>query len=305
MSLPPGFRARNPTLDDAGRATEVIRAFELDGLGRAETTVEDVKEWWRELDPETDVWLVDDPDGRTVAYAAVVMENDEVAEADGYVVPHVHGRGLGRYLVNATEDRSRARGAHMLHNGVLERDASARSLLESAGYSLARRFAEMLIDLTDEPAVAAPPAGVAVRTFRPGLDEHAFHHALQEFFADHWGFVSEPYKRWHELNVASVRFDPRLWFIAEENDSIVGVARCTWKQNDLGWVNDLAVHREARRRGVALALLTTAFAEFYRRGERRVGLGVDTRNETGATRLYERAGMQAAYTSLIYEKALA
>jgi hypothetical protein len=47
-----------------------------------------------------------------------------------------------------------------------------------------------------------------------------------------------------------------------------------------------------------------AFAEFHRRGERRIGLGVDTRNETGATRLYERAGMQATYVAVIYEKSL-
>ena len=45
-----------------------------------------------------------------------------------------------------------------------------------------------------------------------------------------------------------------------------------------------------------------AFAEFYRRGERTVGLGVDTQNETGATRLYDQAGMHAVYRAVIFQK---
>jgi ribosomal protein S18 acetylase RimI-like enzyme len=55
-----------------------------------------------------------------------------------------------------------------------------------------------------------------------------------------------------------------------------------------------------------LALLQHSFAEFYRRGMRRVGLGVDAQNLTGALRLYERAGMHSdpARQHCIYEKEL-
>jgi len=44
--------------------------------------------------------------------------------------------------------------------------------------------------------------------------------------------------------------------------------------------------------------------EFYRRGVRKVGLGVDSQNLTGATRLYERAGMPIALQHDTYEKEL-
>jgi len=37
------------------------------------------------------------------------------------------------------------------------------------------------------------------------------------------------------------------------------------------------------------------FAELYRRGQRQVWLHVDTENRTGATRLYERAGMRVEH----------
>ncbi len=44
--------------------------------------------------------------------------------------------------------------------------------------------------------------------------------------------------------------------------------------------------------------------EFYERGERTVFLDVDTESPTGATRLYERAGMRKGWTAVIFEKEL-
>ena len=40
------------------------------------------------------------------------------------------------------------------------------------------------------------------------------------------------------------------------------------------------------------------------RGERRVGLGVDAESPTGATRVYERAGMRTLWQALVWEKEL-
>jgi len=64
------------------------------------------------------------------------------------------------------------------------------------------------------------------------------------------------------------------------------------------------VRRPWRRKGLGLALLLHSFGEFYRRGRRRVGLGVDAQSLTGATRLYEKAGMRVARVYNTYEKEL-
>lgn len=53
-----------------------------------------------------------------------------------------------------------------------------------------------------------------------------------------------------------------------------------------------------------MALLHTAFAEIHRRGIPRVELGVDSESPTGATRLYERAGMRPALGWEFWEKRL-
>ena len=51
---------------------------------------------------------------------------------------------------------------------------------------------------------------------------------------------------------------------------------------ELGWIGTLGVRPAWRRRGLGEALLRAAFAELFARGRRRVGLGVDTENVTGA-----------------------
>ena len=93
--------------------------------------------------------------------------------------------------------------------------------------------------------------------------------------------------------------------MAEADGEIAGVLFGEQQRDpDQGWIDDLGVRRAYRRRGIAEALLKTAFAELYRRGERRVGLGVDAESPTGATRVYERAGMRTLWHAIVYEKEL-
>jgi ribosomal protein S18 acetylase RimI-like enzyme len=79
-------------------------------------------------------------------------------------------------------------------------------------------------------------------------------------------------------------YDPTLWRIAEENGEIAGAA-LSFGADRFGWVLDLAVRPSSRRVGLGLVLLQSAFAVLRHRGHMRVGLEVDSENETGATRL--------------------
>jgi len=144
------------------------------------------------------------------------------------------------------------------------------------------------------------PAGIAVRTFAPGRDDRAVFEAVEEAFADHWGHTPRAFAEW----IARTRredFDPSLWFLAMDGDVIAGVALCR-RRPDMGWVDSLSVRRPWRKRGLGLALLRHSFNEFYRRGKRKVGLGVDAQNLTGALRLYESAGMHVQQAFDLYEK---
>ena len=63
-------------------------------------------------------------------------------------------------------------------------------------------------------------------------------------------------------------------------------------------------HPEFNGRGIAEALLLHSFAEYYGRGTRTIGLGVDSNGPTGAQRQYQKVGMHPASASVTYEKEL-
>ena len=160
------------------------------------------------------------------------------------------------------------------------------------GYAVARRYLRMQIAMTDAPAPPEWPVGITVRTFRAGEDEVATHAASQDAFADHWGFLPTPFEEWRR-RFDRDDFDASLWWLAMDGEEIAGTSLCS-RIPGSGWVGSLSVRRPWRRRGLARALMLHSFGEFWERGERTVGLGVDGSSLTGATRLYESVGMSVA-----------
>jgi ribosomal protein S18 acetylase RimI-like enzyme len=169
----------------------------------------------------------------------------------------------------------------------------------------------MVTDLDEPPPQPKWPETILLRTFQDYPELRAVYRAVDEAFQDHWGYV----KRSEEESLERIRHriendpdhDPSLWFLAMDGDEIAGISLCHPKTGDdsnMGWVNSLGVRRPWRRQGLALALLHHSFGELYRRGKRQVGLGVDAGSLTGATRLYEKAGMYVARQLVTYEKEL-
>jgi len=87
-------------------------------------------------------------------------------------------------------------------------------------------------------------------------------------------------------------FKPELWFLAMKGEEMVGACLCyEYSGSDEGWVHQLGVLESVRRTGLGSALLHHAFAEFYKRGLKKVGLAVDSDN-LKAVRFYENVGMK-------------
>ncbi len=305
------FHVRPPTRDDAPAIIEVMAACDRKHYGTADPyTPEDIFDDWSRLSVETDVWVVTTGQhDRIVGYATLADRGHGRIDADGYVHPDAQGQGIGTLLARLTEARARELAATapadtrvFLNNAVILSDDAARAMLEAQGYTLMRGFWRMAIDLTEPPPAPHWPPSIALRVFVPGQDEHATFDAVEEAFQDHWGHVPQDFNTWVERTRRD-NFDPGLWFLALDGDQIAGVALCRHNLG-MGWVGTLAVRRPWRRAGLGMALLRHAFAELYRRGERRVGLGVDAQSLTGATRLYERAGMRVTLHAAVYRKEL-
>ena len=105
-------------------------------------------------------------------------------------------------------------------------------------------------------------------------------------------------------HLGSERFDPTLWCVVRAGDEIAAGTICTGDTYGGGWVHALFTRRPWRKQGVGAALLGDSFGRFWERGEHSVGLGVDAASDTGAFRLYERAGMAPVLGWVMYEKEL-
>lgn len=299
-SLPDGATLRAATEDDAEAVTAVYHAAEAALRGRSLWDVGDLRSWWRLANLETDTWLVHDGD-RLVA-AATLVPHGEAAELGWAILPERQSDGLATTLLDLAERRSRDGGFRLFRGLVYAEDDASVALLTARGHRDARHYYTMRIDLGGEREAPVWPDGIAPGTVE--LHEaRAFHAALQESFAEEWGWSPLPFEEWHRLRVEVPEFDPKLWFVARDDRDLAAVARCERGYGG-GWVAALGVRPPWRRRGLGRALLLEAFAEFERRGERSVRLGVDARNPTGALRLYQSVGMHVEFEDVVYEKEL-
>jgi mycothiol synthase len=299
-SLPEGFSSRPATVEDAETVAAISYAAETAVRGKSNFSPGDIGAWWREVDLERDTWVIES-DGRPIA-AATLWAYGDAPTAWGDVHPDFVGRGVGTALVELTEGRARELGTETVRHDAFALDDRAARLFLSRGYREVRHHFEMRINFDDEPPPEARwPDGFTVESFRVE-DAREFYDAQMEAFEDEWGFMPLAFDRWRELRLGSPDFDPSLWSVVREGSTIVAVARCDAHVYGGGWVGAIGVRKPWRRRGLGLALLQHTFRVFHARGERSVGLGVDTQNPTGATRLYERAGMFVEAESIAYEK---
>ncbi len=295
---------RRPTDSDLGAVVELIRATEVAETGEAEWDERQLREHWQTLHLARDAWLVE-LDGRLAAYGDLEQRPGGRMMSDGYVLPELRGRGVGSRLLSLMEDEARERMAAVEGRVYLQNatTSDADDFYGRRGFHTVRRFRRMAIELGEAPD-PAPPAGVTVRPLAPG-EERAIHELLEEAFAEHWEHRPRTFDEYAERTFARADYDPSLCAVAVADGRLAGASLNWWKDSgDWGWIGVLGVAPRARGRGIGEALVRWTFAEFFRRGERRVALGVDAQNETGATRLYERVGMRTLWEAKVWEKEL-
>lgn len=310
-SLPAGYVVRPPVIDDAPGVADLMAACDVVDYGSSDASVEEVRNFWEapRFDLQRDARIIVAPDGLIVGYEEIYPRSDDQLEFDGYVHPREKGRGLGTWLLNWAGQRANQRVAELpvaapvtMQGNTSSVDRAATDLFTAAGFSRVRQFWRMEIELTAPPQPPSWPAGLTLRTMRLDGDERLAHAAIEEAFADHWGHVPRSFEDWSQAVVQTDGFDPTLTFMAFDGDELAGVVVNRYR--DIAWVSQLAVRRAWRNRGLGLALLLQAFNAFYARGDRCVGLGVDAQSLTGATRLYEKAGMRMTRQYDTYEKQL-
>lgn len=295
---------RAMTTDDFPAIAAFLAEDETHLFGRpSRLGLADVTGWLAQVDHDRNTWLFEEEEGQIVALGWVEA-HDDVGLAVCVVRRDRQGRGLGSRLLDLTEERLREIGVARIHNITLAPETAAPPLLSARGYREVRRFWDMTVELGDEaPPEPVLPAGLRIE---PVTDDNAraFHAALEEAFAEHWEHRPEPFDAWWTRQVAKPDHDPSLWFAVCDGDDVAAATRNDPERAGGGWIGALGVRPRFRGRGLAKALLLHSFREFHRRGQRRVGLGVDSENATGATQLYESVGMSVDQEQIVWERAL-
>lgn len=292
MTLPliPGLATRVATRSDIAAITALIAACEVANDGVAEVHPTDVEQDL-DLAGEGDVIVVEAPD-QLAAWATL---------ANGRATVDVHpgwqGRGIGSLLLAWTEARARASGVAEVRQVVTNADSGAHLLFESAGYQIHHTSWILEMRLEDAPPEVAVPPGIALRPFR-AEDAEATYQVIEDAFNEWPDRQPTTFEGWSGFVLRHLSFAPDLSRLAFDGDELVGAAMCLdYEGQDEGWVSQLATKGTHRHRGIARALLQSAFAAYHATGRRRVGLSTDSR--TGALTLYERIGMRVrrTYTS--------
>ncbi|MFL5652690.1 MAG: GNAT family N-acetyltransferase [Ktedonobacteraceae bacterium] len=313
-TLPGNFLVHIPTMEDVEAVFELINACDVATDGMPDHTLDEIRSYWQspEFNLATDSWMVVTPEGQLVGYGDIDHEGYGKMFSFIRVLPEYRKRGIETHLLRLVEARAVQRIAEVpatvrvaLYSWSSHADKTMAHLLEQEGFKYVRSFWRMEMVMDWMPQAPEWPDGITVRTLIAGKEERAVFEMIEEAFHDHWGHTPTTFEQWARWQLREEYFDPTLWFLAFDGDKLAGGSLCMYEKDlDLGWVGQIAVRRPWRRKGLGMALLLHSFGEFFRRGIYKVGLGVDSQNLTGATRLYDRAGMHAVLQHDTYEKEL-
>jgi ribosomal protein S18 acetylase RimI-like enzyme len=234
----------------------------------------------------------------------------------GAIHPEYRGRGLGGRLLDWAES-----AAAVLHRDrypdrpldlstyALSNNREALALYQARGYRPARWFHGMTRDLSAPLPSVADPAGVQIVGLTPDAWEHA-RRVRNDAFQDHWGSTEMTAESWAHF-MSSGAYRPEYSFIAYGGGQPLGfvigheydeVTDATGSRD--AYIALVGTRRQARKRGVAFALLARVLAAAEAAGCGSASLGVDADSPTGALGLYRRAGFTVRHTSIVHLKSL-
>jgi mycothiol synthase len=277
------------------------------------TTPDDLANDWKSpgFAPEKDAFVVESRAGQLAGYAALFASAGHCdLGVDFNIHPQFKSPGIYSTLLNALENRA---SGHLqlaapearvfIRTALNTRGEVGKAAFAAEGYTPVRYQWRMGIELASEPLPPALPGGLEFRSFVKDDQAQAVWQASNEAFRDHWGSRDLTFAEFSHATLQSPKYDPTLWLVVWYGKEVAGFSLNKYRMG-IGWISHLGVRPAWRKKGVGSAILQQSFVEFYRRGTRTIGLGVDASNPTGATRLYLKAGMHTVSEFVVFEKEL-
>jgi len=284
MNLPEGSTARPLTRDDIDDVIAMVNRCELADIGET---------MWERADLLSDIstgsfdderdWLGVFDDAGPRAWAMVLRPGRAFVDVD----PERRGLGIGTALRTWTEHRARKMGSNRVDQVIEDRRADATAMLSAAGYQRGYSSWVLRMDHPDEPAPPKPPPGIQIRSFEPSKETEVLQ-MFEDAFMEFEGRTPSDLETWRAMTVRREGFTPEDMLVALDGERVVGGAFLIEADGGI-WIDKFATHRDYRHRGVARAMLQTAFRRSWALGSPFSELNTDSR--TGALSFYERIGM--------------
>ena len=240
--------------------------------------------------------------------AAEVIEDHglggAVFERDGRIAGYAAAGDETLMLVDPADDPAPALEelvAWLREQGCDEVDTYAADVrrvawLEEHGYTHRRSFFDLQRDGDPPLAPADWPAGVVVAPFRPGEDDEAVHALVyvDAAWTDVPGHSDKTLEAWRSM----ITPEYRGW-VASRDGRLAGWVVGRVFSDGRGWIQQLAVGRSERGRGLGRALLLHALADQRENGATCFALGVQAANDT-AIGLYRGVGFEVTREWRVY-----
>jgi len=176
--------------------------------------------------------------------------------------------------------------------GANSLDKRLQSAWTKHGFEFLRRYYTMRMKISSAPSIRQIDDLEIKAIDISDSDQVALWHAAhQDSFSNHFGFTPRELEKWREL-VLDPATDPNGVFMAFKNGKPVGFCQCNdeYVDDNKGFINLLGVTQDHQGFGIGEALLQTGISHCLARGYDSVELNVDTGNESGALKLYEKVG---------------
>jgi ribosomal protein S18 acetylase RimI-like enzyme len=174
-------------------------------------------------------------------------------------------------------------------------DKRLQSAWTNHGFEFLRRYYTMRMRISKVPEIREIQ-GLEIRAIdiKKPVEVALWHKIHQNAFSKHFGFAPRELEKWSEL-VIDASTDSNGVFIAFKDGEPVGFCQCNdeYAEDNRGYINILGVTQENQGLGIGEALLQTGISYCITKGYDSLELNVDTGNESGALKLYEKVGFSA------------
>ena len=178
--------------------------------------------------------------------------------------------------------------------GVNSKDQAMKALLESFGMNAFRTYWHLRHEVTEASKRAIDYPAATLRKMVSEADFETYWKLNQDAFSRHFGFAPRPMEQWIAMTKEAATFDPEGCFLLEFEGEPAGFLQLSTaiEHMNAGFVDLIGVAHTFQGKGLGQLLLQHGINVCVEGGNSFIELNVDSGNESGALRVYEKLGFK-------------